>query len=80
MNTQIPKRIADPTPKRPTAGILFCAKCGEPTAVESMVICQQCNNAFCGECLDIGISEDIKAGASPDIGLLISWKSLLNAC
>ena len=30
-----------------------------------------------GECsaIDVGISEDIKPGASPDIGLLISWKS-----
>lgn len=30
-----------------------------------------------GKCsaIDIGLSEDIKAGASPDIGLLISWKS-----
>jgi len=32
-----------------------------------------------GKCsaIDIGISEDIKAEASPDIGLLISWKSQL---
>ena len=32
-----------------------------------------------GRCsaIDIGFSEDIKAGASPDIGLLISWKSQL---
>ena len=30
-----------------------------------------------GECsaIDVGFSEDIKPGASPDIGLLISWKS-----
>lgn len=34
-----------------------------------------------GKCsaIDIGFSEDIQAGASPDIGLLISWKSQL-AC
>lgn len=32
-----------------------------------------------GKCsaIDVGFSEDIKAGASPDIGLLISWKSQL---
>jgi hypothetical protein len=32
-----------------------------------------------GRCsaIDVGFSEDIKAGASPDIGLLISWKSRL---
>jgi len=32
-----------------------------------------------GRCsaIDIGFSEDIKAGSSPDIGLLISWKSQL---
>lgn len=32
-----------------------------------------------GKCstLDIGFSEDLQAGASPDIGLLISWKSKL---
>lgn len=35
-----------------------------------------------GKCssIDIGISEDIKAGTSADVGLLISWKSQLNAC
>lgn len=35
-----------------------------------------------GKCssIDIGISEDIKAGASADVGLLISWKSRLGAC
>ncbi len=35
-----------------------------------------------GRCsaIDIGFSEDIKAGASPDIGLLISWKSQFNGC
>jgi hypothetical protein len=30
--------------------------------------------------IDIGFSEDIKVGASPDIGLLISWKSQFNDC
>ena len=35
-----------------------------------------------GRCsaIDVGFSEDIKAGASPDIGLLISWKSQFNGC
>ena len=35
-----------------------------------------------GKCsrLDIGLNEDIKAGASPDVGLLISWKSGINSC
>ncbi|MBT8115791.1 MAG: DUF3187 family protein [Arenicella sp.] len=35
-----------------------------------------------GKCssIDIGISEDIKAGTSADVGLLISWKSQFNAC
>jgi len=35
-----------------------------------------------GKCsaIDVGFSEDIKVGASPDIGLLISWKSQLNGC
>ena len=35
-----------------------------------------------GRCsaIDVGFSEDIKAGASPDIGLLISWKSRINGC
>ena len=35
-----------------------------------------------GKCssIDIGISEDIKAGTSADIGLLISWKSQFNEC
>ena len=35
-----------------------------------------------GKCsaIDIGFSEDIKVGASPDIGLLISWKSQYNGC
>jgi hypothetical protein len=35
-----------------------------------------------GRCsvIDAGFSEDIKAGASPDIGLLISWKSQFNGC
>lgn len=30
--------------------------------------------------LDIGMSEDIKVGASPDVSLLISWKSPLGEC
>jgi hypothetical protein len=35
-----------------------------------------------GKCstIDLGISEDIKSGTSPDIGLLISWKSRFNEC
>ena len=35
-----------------------------------------------GKCssIDVGFSEDIKVGASPDIGLLISWKSQFNGC
>jgi len=35
-----------------------------------------------GKCsaIDIGFSEDIKVGASPDIALLISWKSQFNGC
>jgi hypothetical protein len=35
-----------------------------------------------GKCsaIDIGFSEDIKVGASPDASLLISWKSQLNGC
>lgn len=35
-----------------------------------------------GRCsaIDVGFSEDIKAGASPDITLLISWKSQFNGC
>ncbi len=35
-----------------------------------------------GKCsmIDVGFSEDIKAGASPDISLLLSWKSQLGDC
>jgi hypothetical protein len=35
-----------------------------------------------GRCstIDVGFSEDLKAGTSPDIALLISWKSYLNEC
>lgn len=35
-----------------------------------------------GKCsaIDVGFSEDIKAGASPDIGLIVSWKSSLGNC
>jgi hypothetical protein len=35
-----------------------------------------------GKCssIDIGITEDIKAGASADVGLLVSWKSRFTGC
>ena len=35
-----------------------------------------------GRCstIDVGFSEDILAGTSPDIALLISWKSYFNEC
>lgn len=35
-----------------------------------------------GRCsvIDIGFSEDIKAGSSPDAGLLLSWKSQFSGC
>lgn len=35
-----------------------------------------------GKCsmIDVGFSEDIKAGASPDISLLVSWKSQFSGC
>lgn len=35
-----------------------------------------------GNCsaLDIGLSEDIKVNASPDVGLLLSWKSTFGDC